>query len=699
MIYNVYDPSYGPFPPEISASELHLQCTALDGGNNVAYLDGMIYLISAADGGTLRVCTADTEQPLVCATITGLGNLRQIVVSAKASPGRIIAAVTARECGLYIVDVTDAANPCICCHYDSVEFATGVAFSGPYLAIGCRTFGVELLDVSDPAHPRHLSVIRAGEVQSICISGKYLYTGSWGDRQVNVFDVSNTAAPKKCASIPLEGRGDGLCVRNGLLCAAFGQHLRPDRGDAPETYGYGRGNGFALWDVHDPRNPKQLSATRFPIRYFAYWDMWDAVLCGDYAVIAHTLNGVWIYNISDPKNPMLKEHIAIPTGADPMEIVPATEKQQSWRPFMLPFDPKTQMYAPVTGVALADGRLFIAARYAPLHVAYGAFFAPETESPCELSEGSAGYYEVYAGEKTTGVKIVPTAAQVHAAAYDNGRIYAACGMDGIRIYNRSLDEIGQMSTGAIARDVRLSNGLVYVANGRDGVLILQPEGNSLQEIGRYCPKNRTCVQVVPSENGRYLMVHADDRTLQILDVSLPQAPMLVLEKEHAPGLLYHRQMSFSGVGGRYYGCYWNGNMTRWYDLSGEIPEHSAFRQEHLQLGFGGGLTGLSEPYKALAVIGGGYAVIDIRDEMAGCPYEIIAVDGTDLRGKPVISNNRLFVTDRLDGNVTVCDISDLSAPKLLAKYNFSGHPDLVCPVGGGAVIPLGHQGLAWIAVE
>ena len=158
------------YPPYIENSKLELLRTDVEGGNDIAYLDGRLYIISAADGGSFRVCTAAGTDSKVLGELHGLGNMRQIEVSASAVSGRMIAAVTARECGLYIIDATDPAAPYVCCHYDSVEFGTGVAFCGKYVAVGCRSYGVELIDISVPEKPRHVSVIRAGEVQSVCFA-------------------------------------------------------------------------------------------------------------------------------------------------------------------------------------------------------------------------------------------------------------------------------------------------------------------------------------------------------------------------------------------------------------------------------------------------------------------------------------------------------------------------------------------------
>ena len=90
---------------------------------------------------------------------------------------------------------------------------------------------------------------------------------------------------------------------------------------------------------------------------------------------------------------------------------------------------------------------------------------------------------------------------------------------------------------------------------------------------------------------------------------------------------------------------------------------------------------------------------DIREDMLYSDMPLIKLPGVYLRGKPVIYGDILAVNDRLTGNVVICDISKPEAPKLLAKLNFSGHPDIACISGNRIYLPLGHQGLGVIDLK
>ena len=167
--------------------------------------------VLAIGQGELRVLTTAPEgKPALVGKLRGLGNTRQIAVA------RGQAFITAREDGLFIVDVSEPAMPKLVHHYDTAELATAIAVSGDVAAVGNRFAGIELLDVSTPAEPRHLSTIRVGEVQSLVFHGTWLYAGTWSEKAVAVIDVSNPWKPALVKTVPLDGRGDGLDV-SGIL--------------------------------------------------------------------------------------------------------------------------------------------------------------------------------------------------------------------------------------------------------------------------------------------------------------------------------------------------------------------------------------------------------------------------------------------------------------------------------------------------
>jgi len=692
MAYQIYRPENGPFPPHFGQTRLALQKTEVPGGNGAACLGEYLYLVNrTVGGGCLSILRAQGDTLSVLSTLEGLGNTRAVAVSDTACHGRRIAAVTAREYGLYLVDVTDPCAPFLLCHYNTTEFATGVTFFSHYVAVACRSFGVEFLNICDPTAPRHVSWVRAGEVQSIVVSDGVLYTGSWRERCVNAFDVSNVADPRLLFTLPQDGRADGVRVKDGLLYVAFGHHPASADFDDFEDDRYGRGNGFAIFDVSDLKNPRKLSSTIFPLRYYySNYDMWSVIPCGKYAVVSHTFNGVWVYDVEDPTAPRLVDHVAIPASCEHVKLPDPTRKL---RLPMLPFDPAVVQYAPVTGAVAAEGKLFITAAKENLFIAKGEYFAELPSSEESVTEQGLSFYDAHAGEATEGARIVRTEGQVHAVAALGERLYAACGMGGIRIFDKDLTELGAVSTKGFAMDVRAENGLLFAALGAAGVAIYRPVGDALEQVGAAALEGRPAAQAVPSQNGKYLFVHTADKPLSVLDITNLSDIREVRRDKGVPGLLYHRQLLHTGVNGRYYGGFWHAGNIRWYDTETEGLECEVAQG---RLSFTEGVTATKYPHTALAVYGGGIVTFDIRAPREFDKSDVVKLEGIPLMGKPVVVGDLLVVSDRLEGDVVLADISDLAAPRVLGHLHFSGHPDLACVRENSVYIPLGRQGIAKI---
>ncbi|NQT15645.1 MAG: hypothetical protein HQ582_23005 [Planctomycetes bacterium] len=67
--------------------------------------------------------------------------------------------------------------------------------------------------------------------------------------------------------------------------------------------------------------------------------------------------------------------------------------------------------------------------------------------------------------------------------------------------------------------------------------------------------------------------------------------------------------------------------------------------------------------------------------------------GPAFRGKPAVRGNTLVACNRIDGDVTILDIADLTTPKLVCKFKVSGNADLPFIGDGYVMIPAGYQGL------
>ncbi len=687
----IYSPEYGVFPPQIPGkTDIPLTKTDIPDGADCVLCGGYLYCIGFADNGYFSIWRVDggaADHPVYVGGLTGLGSARQIEVEGD------LAVVTTRAFGLYIINIHDRTAPKIVSHYNTVELATGVAISGKYVYIGCRTFGIEIIDVSDPDNPRHTTNLRAGEVQSIFVDGHYLYAGAWGQRTVTIFDVSDVLSPKQLAVVPLGGQGDGLDVKDGYCYAAYGQNRRGAKSKEIADPCFGTGNGFQIIDVHDPAHPVTVSETYFDYKfYYCGFDNWDVAVSGHYAVLSHTFNGVFIYDITDKARPVLVNHIAV---EQPMErsVIRLNSDLCRKCPPVFAFDPDKVRYAPVTGAAVAEGRLYFSAAGENFLIARSEeyFHGPTANS---ADRPVCDFYDRYPGDRTEGVLIRRTAGQTASLAMIGGNIWAACGNDGLRVFEpERLDCIAHLPTGDVVTGLAAAGDLLYAADGMEGLVIYRVDGLRTEKIGQMKLPYHTISQVAVSANRKHAILHGDDRFIMAANVADPTHPFLEIQEFNEPGLVYYRHISESGVDGRYFAGFWNSNITRWYDFGGDEAVFTGWEQG--KVGFSCGVTGLDD-YKAIVTQGGYYVVCDIREKKLYSEYEHISLPGVRMVGKPAVKGNVLVLSDRLDGDVNVLDIADPMKPKLLGSYNFSGHPDVALIEENAVYVPLGHQGIAKI---
>ncbi|MEN6496394.1 MAG: hypothetical protein ABFD16_19080, partial [Thermoguttaceae bacterium] len=58
-----------------------------------------------------------------------------------------------------------------------------------------------------------------------------------------------------------------------------------------------------------------------------------------------------------------------------------------------------------------------------------------------------------------------------------------------------------------------------------------------------------------------------------------------------------------------------------------------------------------------------------------------------------IYGNRLYVSDRFWGKVSLVDVSRPESPRLLRSIQLDGNPGIIAEHNGTLVIPAGYQGL------
>lgn len=605
--------------------------------------------------------------PTVVGTLSGLGNTRQIAVKDG------IAYITSREDGVFIVDVRKRDAPSLLCHYDAIEVATGIDVSGDVMFVACRSHGVELVDVSDPRRPLHLSTARTGEAQSVEVQNGYAYVGVWGSSELVVVDARNAREPKITAKCRLDGYGDGVAVRGKFVYVATGHHSRARRKSPPKPGdpGYGCGHGLEIYDITDPAKPVFVSRVKTPPYYMIGNDMWGVKLAGDHAFVADTYNGVFVVNVKNPRKPFFVAHRQLPYVLRRGSRFMRGGKLPSF----------------VGGLALADDHIYVAGGWTDLH----AVAAPGLAKPCRRGSGRPPDIPPLKPRRSKRFRIYRPDGQVRGVDFMGDTAVVAAGSDGIHVVQvwPQFKLLGEYETKGFAMEVTTAGDHVYVAEEKGGLSIWQKgDSGRLDLVGRYKPRGRIVRDVVVPERGEYAIVQVDLSILDILDVSDPAEPQRVF-RDKGHGFVYHIGRDL--IDAREVCVLWQLGGLRWYDLYGG-PEPKLVGEYAHRLGGDGTI-----PYGdgRLVVYRGGFLTIGPTEERAPRELALRRVPKCRLGGKPLLADGKLHLSSRTTGDVTIIDLADPVKPRLAEHFNVPGNPGRLVKHKGALVIPNGYEGL-WI---
>ena len=611
------------------------------------------YLYTAANGKLAIYNIKDNPlKPSLVRIVTGFQGGRQMI-----RHGDYLF-LTARNFGLWILDIRDRENPVILPRFDSTELATGVAVSGNICFIAHRVYGVQLLDITDPLHPRHISTIRTQEAQTVFVQDHYAFMGDWGSGHITIADVADPLKPQVISRTKLDGYGDGLDLA-GDLCAASTGHHSFKNGGSKTPEGFGHGHGVELIDISNPHSPTTLSVFKFPQLYHLGNDFWTVRICDNYAFAADTYNGFFALDITNRTAPKAIGHALLP---DAPRMDPKT-RQKSLAPDCS------------TSVALGDGCVYVTGASTGLFVVP----MPGKSHVIQRTSQPLAAPKVVPQPTIPGFKIfdISDHIQVRRAAYYKDDIaFFACSHAGIkvcRIGDDSINVIGTQPT-TCAYDVTVHGDRLYAAEGPDGIGIydILPD-YSLRQVSRYKhPQYGDFPQILHVyANGRIIAWHGRGGKLSFLDVSNLDAPKNVFSFSKI-GILYNDNLGDRDIDG-IVPCNF-GHGQGWFDLNGDIPKVLATPTDNLRI---------DHNNNAFAAFNGKFISADFKKLDIFDPKTIttdekpvaIPLGKGEVRGQPTVDGSIVTFVCRSKGDITTFDCSDLEHPKLLE--NRSWH-DLPC---------------------
>ncbi|MBQ9547779.1 MAG: hypothetical protein IJV01_01295 [Bacteroidales bacterium] len=659
----------------------------VDRAGNALFLDGETLFVGA--GSTVyRFDVREPRNPKLLAECRIKGKCRQI------TGGKGYVYVASRETGLWVLDARQPDSLSLLTRYDPVELATGLDLAGDVLFVSLRQNGVEFVDVTDPAHPQHITLIKTSESQSNCYQDGWLYSGDWGRGEITVIDAHDCAQLHVAHICKLQGNGDGVRKQGQLLFAATGHHGRNNGRSTEENYG--NGHGLEIFDCSDPTQPERLSRIDFPKLYMRGSDYWTPRPSGDgkTVFVADTFNGLYAIDCSDPRKPAILGRIILPDKSLP---VPKTSDKK--------YLETPAPGRPVTSVAVGKGVVYFTAQNLGLAVAVCKRARPERidKGSVPLNPGFRDPYDTPVDSHFTAWR--PEArGQVRSVAVMGDRLAVACGEAGFYLLEEGADGrlVPCYHRAGFAGDVRVRDGRIYVAEGLDGLGVYGPARSGRAALGQGTPGlkelshyrvrgpggEKLCLWVW-TPNSRHVV--ATDRTsgYYVLDNSIfPEFRLYFIFNGGCPG--WDRYLPSEAASNGLWPFSVANQGYRWIDLSMGDPPYVSTIDRNNRPSLTNGVTNYRNGL-FLGSFPGELRFIDPERAFSGERWP--GVKG-DFAGIPAWDGgSRVALTARIAREVRLVDMSDERHPVVLWKESVASNPDLAVFWKGRLVVPCGYQGL------
>lgn len=511
-----------PADPQFAWSGSSRSKTGIDVVGNYAYLadpnigDG-IFIYNVSVPGSTSLVGEYTEGGL---------SIHDVIVSDDYDAGPY-AFCAAGGRGLYVLDVSNPADPDYETEIDPGGYANGVTFTEyegtPYAILALGSTGIAVFDVTDPTDPIHVATFDTYEAekvfvsdrygfvaessqgltivdlfginpeesgnyhhtnsfsQDVVVSGNFAYLADYGSG-VTVVDVSNPKAPVFKGAVDTNGYASGLFLNGSTLYVADGS------------------NGLVVVNVATPSSPVKIGGYNS-----GSIDARDVWVKSGYAYIANGEQGFLVLNVSTPSSPTFAwsgssrsktgihivgnyAYLADPNIGDGLYVYNIST----------PSSPTQAGSYTQGGLSVSD--VFVSGNYAYLAAGGRGLYVINVSSP-----GSPSYVaEIDPGGYATKVHVVGQYAIL------------AIGSDGIAVIDVSDPAHPKLEGTEVtynAESVVIQGAYGYLAEGSQGLTILDVFGVNPEKVGNFHDSNSFTQDVFVRGNYAYLADYSSGLTV------------------------------------------------------------------------------------------------------------------------------------------------------------------------------------------
>lgn len=257
-----------------------------EGRYNAVVVQGN-YAYIAQDNGLSIINITEPDKPQVISTLllsTGAQNIA-IGDSTAYLIGRGKSGITNI---LSIIDISNSLYPYTISSSTTLHYAYDIAVNGNYAYIAEGDYGLQIIDISDTAHPKSITVFNTNTRKpiGIAISGNIAYLADKNGMQV--VDISNPVSPTHLAVVDITNNVNDIAIQGNYAYLATASV------------------GLKIIDISFPASPQEISSLFYP------GAIQNISVNGDYTYLATDTLGLRIVNISSPSNPQEEGYYPAP---------------------------------------------------------------------------------------------------------------------------------------------------------------------------------------------------------------------------------------------------------------------------------------------------------------------------------------------------------------------------------------------------
>ena len=535
-------------------------------------VSGNYAFVADRDSGLRVISVADPGNPYQVSRLDTPGDAVDVAVQGQY-------AYVADSVSVRVVDISAPASPREVGHCDSTR-ARGIVVSGQYAYVAGS--GLQVVNVADPAHPYKMGFCPTPSTAvDVALAGSYAYVSDNSFGMI-IVDITNPQAPTRVGSMLYIGdynvkvsgthayvigfTMDILDVADPRNPVVLGEFLGPDNiyggvavsGDyAFVADGY---KGIRVIDISDP------AATREVARCDNIGGTMKVLVHGQYAYTGNETGGIRVLDVSNPQDPQLVGQCGILAPAERLALhdsllciagqmpVPIVNVADPTRPFQVGvYDNPGFAYS----VAVADSWMYVADAWEGMQIVS----ISDPTNPVEVGRlpGPAldvavfGRYVLVAAsgdglrvEDVTNpqapleVGSCPTPSDAYSVAVSWPYAYVACDSGGLRIVDISDPtnprEVGYHTRPGTAGNLAVQGSRVFTVDRGTNLNILENVLYGIDEAGSgQVAESPVRLLENPVRNGRLRLAippnAAGTATLSVFDVagrSVAQYPALAL---------------------------------------------------------------------------------------------------------------------------------------------------------------------------